>query len=331
MQQGGREKLRIRVALRSSSFKEVLDSKLKSHGLTSQSVDMSQPLIPQVSDAEVIINGSATIDKAVIDACPHLVLVHQAGIGYDSIDVEYCTSKSVFVANVPLANAVSVAEHTMFLMMLLAKGMQCFGYGQMKRRNRGVMGLELENKTLLIIGLGASGTEVAKRSQAFGMKVVAVTKDPIGSKAGSEKAFFADEVKGPEGLPDLIAEADFVSIHVPLTQATRGLIGSKELSMMKNSAFLVNVARAPIVDREALFAALKHNTIAGAAFDVFWEEPANPEDKLLRLNNFILTPHLAGWTKESVQAIIGVITSNILRVSEGKAPLTLVNPELLNQ
>lgn len=109
------------------------------------------------------------------------------------------------------------------------------------------------------------------------------------------------------------------------------MIGSEELATMKQSAFLVNVARAPVVDREALYVALSHRTIAGAAFDVFWEEPADPTDKLLQLDNFVLTPHLAGWTRESVEAIAGVIASNIGRVAEGKSPLTLVNSELSSQ
>lgn len=314
--------------MRSSSFKEILDGRLKEHGFRSQLVDMNQSLVSQLSDAEIIVNGTAKIDKSVIDSCPNLRLVHQAGIGYDNIDVIHCTSRSIFVANVPLANSISVAEHALYLMIFIAKNMRCAGKSLMKRRNPGSMGIELYGKTLLVVGLGASGTEVAKRAKAFGLNVVAVTKDPIGTKPGREASFFADEVKGPEALSEYIPKADIISLHVPLTQETRGLISSEELGTMKQSAFLVNVARAPVVDREALFIALKHRTIAGAAFDVFWEEPADPDDKLLQLDNFVLTPHLAGWTKESIEAIAGVIASNIVRVAEGKSPLTLVNSEL---
>ncbi len=317
--------------MRSSAFKEILDSRLREHGFQCQLIDMNQPLAPQVSDAETIVNGTARIDKSVIDSCPDLRLVHQAGIGYDNVDVKYCTSKSIFVANVPLANSISVAEHALYLMMFIAKNMQCAGKSLMKRRNPGSMGTELYGKTLLVIGLGASGMEVAKRAKAFGLNVVAVTKDPIGTKPGRETSFFADEVKEPEALSECIPRADIISLHVPLTQETRGMIGSEELATMKQSAFLVNVARAPVVDREALYIALSHRTIAGAAFDVFWEEPADPEDKLLQLDNFVLTPHVAGWTRESVEAIAGVIASNIVRVTEGKSPLTLVNPELSPQ
>ena len=317
--------------MRSISFKDILDTKLESHGLTSDIVDMEKPLPPQIAEAEILVNGTNKIDKAIIDACPDLAMVHQAGIGYDNVDVSYCSSKSIYVANVPLANSTSVAEHSIFLMVLLAKNMQEKGRSVARRRNPRIMGTELYGKTLLIVGLGASGMEVAKRAKAFGMRVIAVTKDPVSEKPGREKSFFVDEVREPDALQDCIPEADFISLHVPLNDETRGLLDSKALGMMKSSAFLVNVARAPVVDRDSLYDCLKENRIAGAAFDVFWEEPANPDDRLLQLDNFVLTPHVAGWTKESVEAIAAVIASNIARVAEGKSPLTLVNTELLSR
>jgi D-3-phosphoglycerate dehydrogenase len=200
-----------------------------------------------------------------------------------------------------------------------------------KRRNPKVLGTELYGKTLLIVGLGASGIEVAKRAKAFGMKVISVTKDPVSEKPGREKSFFVDEVKQAAALHESIPDADFVSLHVPLNDETRGLVDAKVLGLMKPSAYLVNVARASVVDREAIYDRLSEKKIAGAAFDVFWEEPANPDDKLLQLDNFVLTPHVAGWTRESVESIAGVIASNIARVAEGKSPLTLVNSELLSR
>jgi D-3-phosphoglycerate dehydrogenase len=328
--------MKIKVIMRSVTFQQILDSRLRQHGFSSKLIDMDEPLAPQLTDSQVIVNGFAKIDKSLIDQCPNLQLVHQAGIGYDNIDVAYCRSKSILVANVPLANSISVAEHALFLMMLLAKNLMqkevnrsptdpsAGGSAIMKRRNPTAMGVELYGKTLLVIGLGASGAEVAKRAKSLGMNVVATTKDPVAP--GREKLFFADEVKGPKDLHDLIPKADFISLHVPLNDETRGLISDKEFELMKNSAFLVNVARAAIVDRDLLFVALKEKNIAGAAFDVFWEEPPSPDDKLLHLDNFVLTPHIAGWTKESVEAIAGVIASNIVRVADGKIPLTLVGP-----
>jgi D-3-phosphoglycerate dehydrogenase len=323
--------LKIKITMRSLSFKEILDARLEAHGLKSEMVDMEKPLHAQISDAEVLINGTGKIDRSLVDSCPELVLIHQAGIGYDNIDVPHCTSKSIYVANVPLANSTAVAEHTLFLMVLLAKNMQASDRSIAKRRNPKVLGTELYGKTLLIVGLGASGIEVAKRAKAFGMKVISVTKDPVSEKPGREKSFFVDEVKQAAALHESIPDADFVSLHVPLNDETRGLVDAKVLGLMKPSAYLVNVARASVVDREAIYDCLSEKKIAGAAFDVFWEEPANPDDKLLQLDNFVLTPHVAGWTRESVESIAGVIASNIARVAEGKSPLTLVNSELLSR
>ena len=119
-----------------------------------------------------------------------------------------------------------------------------------------------------------------------------------------------------------------VSLHTPLTEETKNIIGAKELALMKKSAYLVNVARAPIVNREALYTVLSNGKISGAAFDVFWEEPPDPNDKLLKLNNFLLTPHIAGWTADSVDAIARIIATNIERFAQGEIPLTIVNSEL---
>lgn len=314
-------KMKIKLLMRSSSFKRILDERLKEIDLESQTIDKEKSLSSQLSDSEIIVNGTGKIDKSVIDLCPNLLMVQQAGIGYDNVDVDYCTSKSIFVANVPLANAISVAEHTLFLMMYLAKNIR---FGNLKSSE---LGTELQGKTLLIIGLGATGTEVAKRAKAFGMHVIAVTKEQF--KPGREKSFFVDNIHGPEALSENISRADFISLHVPLTEQTREMIGTAELGIMKKSAFLINVARAGVVSRDALFEALSRRRIAGAAFDVFWDEPADPSDRLLQLDNFFLTPHIAGWTKESIDSTTRIIAANIRRVLEGSSPLTLVNTGLL--
>jgi D-3-phosphoglycerate dehydrogenase / 2-oxoglutarate reductase len=324
---------------RSSDLNEILQFQLNQVGLTSENVDYNRPLLPQIVDAEVIVTGFSNIDKTIIDACPNLKLVHQTGIGVDNVDVGYCTSKSIYVANVPLANAVSVAEHTLFLILYLAKNLKGVSSSSaaatttipslLDRRVAGITGSEVQGKSLTIIGLGATGLEVAKRAKSFGMQVVAVTKNPFLKKPGIDKVYFVDNMGGPEILSESIARADYVSLHTPLTEETRNMIGAKELGLMKKSAFLVNVARASIVDREALFTVLLNNKISGAAFDVFWEEPADPNDKLLKLCNFVLTPHVAGWTAESVDAIARIIATNIGRFSKAQVPLTVVNSELI--
>jgi D-3-phosphoglycerate dehydrogenase len=326
--------MKIKLLTRSSDLNKILISKLNQMGLTGDAiiVDYRQPLLPQLVDAEVIVNGFGNIDKTIIDVCPNLQLIQQTGIGIDNVDVSYCTSKSIFVANVPLANAVSVAEHTLFLILYSAKNVKLSADPDnhiSERRVSSSLGSEIQGKTLVIIGLGATGLEVAKRAKSFGMHVIAVTKNPFLKKPGGvDKAYFVDNLGGSEILSESVSRADYISLHTPLTEQTKNMIGPKEFALMKKSSFLVNVARAPIVDREALFTALFSNKISGAAFDVFWEEPPDPNDKLLKLHNFILTPHIAGWTIESVDIIARIIATNLERFAQAQIPLTIVNPEL---
>ena len=330
--------MEIKLLTRSSDLNEILLAKLNQIGLTGETIDYKRSIVPQIAAAEVIVNGFGIIDKSLIDKCPNLQLIQQTGIGVDNVDISYCTSKSVLVANVPLANAVSVAEHTLFLILYLAKNVKeklpantntnNNGSSLFERRVLGILGSEIQRKVLVIIGLGATGLEVAKRAKSFGMHVIAVTKNPFLKKEGIDKAYFVDRVGGSEILSESISRADYVSLHTPLTDETKNMIGAKELALMKKSAYLLNVARAAIVNREALYLALSNSKIAGAAFDVFWEEPPDPNDKLLKLNNFLLTPHIAGWTADSVDAIARIIATNIERFAQGETPLTIVNPEL---
>ena len=329
--------MKIKRLTRSSDLNEILLAKLNQMGITGETIDYKKPILPQIADAEVVVNGFGIIDKSFINGCPNLQLIQQTGIGIDNVDVRYCTLKSVLVANVPLANAVSVAEHTLFLILYLAKNVKeklsandnsTNNSLLFERRLSGTLGSEIERKVLAIIGLGATGLEVAKRAKSFGMHVIAVTKNPFLKKPGIDKPYFVDNIGGSETLSESLSKADYVSLHTPLTEETKNMIGAKELVLMKNSAYLVNVARAAIVNREELYTVLSNSKIAGAAFDVFWEEPPDPNDKLLKLNNFVLTPHIAGWTADSVDAIARIIAANIERYAQGEIPLTIVNPQL---
>jgi D-3-phosphoglycerate dehydrogenase len=319
-----------------ASLKDLLTDKLNEIGFTAETVDYSQPLLSQLKDADVIVNGLGTVDKSIIDACPKLKMVHQLGTGIDNVDVDYCTSKTIFVANVPNTNNVSVAEHTIFLMVYLAKNIKNAGSSLMKRRVINVLGSELHGKTLLIIGLGATGIEVAKRAKSFSMHVIAVTKHPSSKKKTLLKTrgvhtdydAVVDDAKGLRSLPESIPISDYISIHTSLNNETLGMIGEEEINLMKSSAYLINVARAVIVDGDALYTALTNRKIAGAAFDVFWDEPADPNDRLLKLDNFVLTPHIAGWTTEAAEATVRIIATNIERISHGEIPVTAVNSVL---
>ncbi len=320
--------------LQGNTFRQSLSKKLREYDLEINYVDVNRPLIPQLASAQIVVNGFHTIDRSVIESCPDLKLVQQSGIGVDNIDIKYCSSKGIYVANIPLANAISVAEHTLFLIFLLSKNVSV-GTRQsspavslLHTRSKATAGIELHGKTLAIIGLGVTGIEVAKIARGLGMRVEAVTKHPSTKSQGYDKKYFVDDLTGVDRLPEVLARADIVSIHTPLTEETKDMFGEKEFNVMKKSAYLVNVARAKIVNKDALFNALSAQKIAGAAFDVFWREPPDPEDQLLSLENFMLTPHIAGWTTEAIEAITKIISINIERVSRGEAPLTVVNKEL---
>jgi D-3-phosphoglycerate dehydrogenase / 2-oxoglutarate reductase len=321
--------------LQGNTFRQSLSKKLREYDLEINYVDVDKSLIPQLASAQIVVNGSHTIDRSVIENCPDLKLVQQSGIGVDNIDIKYCSSRRIYVANVPLANAISVAEHTLFLMFLLSKNISIGArhsspaVSLLHTRSKTTAGVELHGKTLAIIGLGVTGIEVAKIARGLGMRVEAVTKQPSTKSQGYDKKYFVDDLVGVERLPEALARADIVSIHTPLTEETKDMFGEKEFGVMKKSAYLINVARAKIVNKDALFNVLRAQKIAGAAFDVYWKEPPDPEDQLLSLENFMLTPHIAGWTAEAIETITRIISINIERMSRGEAPLTVVNKELL--
>lgn len=319
--------MKIKILKLADGLEDIFSLKLHERGFTAEIVDYDRPLVEQITDSDILINGLGNMDESLLSACTKLKMIHQIGIGVDGIDFDYCVSKSIYVANIPKNNAVSVAEFTLFLMIYLAKNMGSVSGSFMKRRILSIMGSELQGKTLFIIGLGYTGSEVAKRAKAFGMRVLAMTRNP--AKPEIDKRYL-DDLMGPQDFLKKLSEADYISIHIPLTNETRNMIGTREFNLMKKTAYLVNVARAAVVDKSALFDALTSGKIAGAAFDVFWQEPADPNDAMLKLDGFFLTPHIAGWSAESVDGATKIIATNIERISQGKKPLTAINPENLS-
>jgi len=279
--------------------------------------DENIPLTEQVRDFEILIPAMAKITREVMLAAPKLKLIQQFGVGLEGVDLEAARELGVYVANVPGGNAISVAEHAIFLMLALARKFNEATKRFQEEKIGEPAGHEIYGKTLGIIGLGRSGTELAKRAKALGMRVLAIKKKPNPELA---RKLGLDFLGGPGDLDFVLKNSDFVSIHVPLTDETRNLIGERELRLMKKTAYLINVARGPVVNREALYKALKEKWIAGAALDVFWEEPPNPNDPLFKLDNIIVTPHVAGVTYEAYNRIAKEVAENILRVSKGLPP-----------
>ena len=228
--------MKIKLLTRSTDLNKILLAKLDQIGLTAETIDYKKSILPQIEDADVIVNGFGNIDKSLIDGCPKLELIQQTVIGIDHVDVGYCTSKSILVANVALANAVSV-EKTLSTNNNSNNRPAALLF---ERRILGILCSEIQRKVLVVIGLGATGLEVAKRAKSFGMHVIAVTKNPFLKKPGVDKAYFVNNLGGSEILSESISRADYVSLHTPLTAETKNMIGTKEIALMKKSAYLLS-------------------------------------------------------------------------------------------
>lgn len=267
--------------------------------------------------------GKVTVDGALLDKAPHLELIVKSGVGHDRIDVAECTRRGIYVANTPLTNYLSVAEHAMMLMLAVAKKVYPISiylrhtYPDFWCRER-YEGGELYGKTLGIIGLGNIGRRVAELANAFGMHIIGY--DPY--TAPERVPAFVERV---ETMEEILRRGDFVSLHVAGGPATKHMINEATLSQMKANAILINVARGSVVDEKALAEALKKGTIAGAGLDVFENEPLQPHNPLMLLENVVATPHCAGNTADARLRTQTDCVANILDYYSGKAPRFALN------
>lgn len=253
----------------------------------------SQELLKEISPYEaIVVRGATKLTAGAIQAAKNLRLIVRAGVGLDNIDMAAAESKKIAVRNTPAATSASVAELTMGLMVALARHIPqanlSMHQGRWEKKN--FWGTELSGKTLGLLGLGRIGSEVARRAQAFAMRIL--THDPY-ITAATASAADAQLVS----FDQLLAESDFLSVHVPLTEGTRNLVDAKAISKMKPGARLIDCARGGIVDEEAVGRALKQGHLAGAAFDVFATEPLG-DSPLKGLPHCILSPHLGAQTTE---------------------------------
>lgn len=276
-----------------------------------------------LAKADVILCGNdLRVDDALLDMAPGVKAIAKQGAGLDTVDVAAATRRGIPVFHTPGANNQAVADHTFAMMLCLARRMIFCDRSLREKRweHTKIMGLEIWNKTLGLIGLGAIGRCVALRAKGFQMKVVA--HDP----------FWPEEFAREQGIErmtveDLLKCADVVSIHAPLTDENRGLIGARTLKLMKPTALLINAARGGIVNEADLFQSLKAGVIAGAGLDVFETEP--PVDSpLLALDNVVLTPHTAAFTFEGMNNMSVFIVEQIIELAAGRRPRHTVNPEV---
>ncbi len=279
-------------------------AKLEAAGLevVTRNHDTDGPIEEQIKGFDCVVVRSATkITKEVIDASDKLKLVVRAGVGLDNVDRAAAATKGVVVQNTPEAPTVSVAEMVFSLMFSLARNITQADSSMKDERweKKKLQGTELWNKTLGIVGFGRIGQEVAKRAKAFDMDVLAydvIDIDEACKEVGAKRS----------DLNTIIEQADYISLHVPLLPQTKGMIGEKELKTMKKTAYLINTSRGGVVNEKALLDALNNAEIAGAALDVFENEP--PVDwQLIKHPRFVATPHLASSTGEA-QVRVGDLT-----------------------
>jgi D-3-phosphoglycerate dehydrogenase len=271
--------------------------------------------LDQMKDTDAIIVRVAKCDGNAINNSPNLKVIGRTGVGYDSVDVKTATARGIPVVITPGANSRSVAEHAIAMMLSLSKGLYEY-QEEMKKGNWEVRNshkaFEFEGKTVGILGMGAIGREVCRMAQGLGMHVLGYDPFLPGEKieALGAKCF--------EDYEELLKEADFVTVHVPLTEQTKGMISMKQMKEMKKSAFVINCSRGGIVDEKDLYEALTAGTIAGAGLDVYTREPVDANNPLLTLENVVATPHSAAQTQEAVIKMAQMCVNGCLAVLEGK-------------
>ena len=264
-----------------------------------------------------IIRSGTTIDSELIEKASNLSVIGRAGVGVDNIDIAAATRRGIVVLNTPDANTISAAEHTMALILALSRNVSFGHYGLLKGEwNRHqLIGSELREKTIGIVGLGKIGREVIQRCKAFNMRILGY--DPY-----IPENFFRDDELEITGLDNLIEKSDYITLHIPLTSDTKNLFDYNKLIRMKKEARIINVARGGVINEADLSKVLNENKIAGAALDVFESEPLHKNSPLLAAPNLILTPHLGASTKEAKESVSISICNQIKNF--------LINDELHN-
>lgn len=282
----------------------------------------------QVAGAQGVIVLTPSVTAETVSQSRDLLAIGRFGVGYDAVDVEACTRADVVVFITAGAVDRSVAEATVGWMIALSHHVRMkdllVRMGRWDERSQ-YMGRELRDRTFGAIGLGGIGRATVALLRGFGM-MTPLAYDPHIDFATAESA-------GARlvALDEVLAEADFVSIHCPLTDQTRGLIGRRELALMKPTAYLINTARGGIVDENALYSALENRQIAGAALDCFAEEPVTRPHRFGQLDNVLLAPHSIAWTDELFRDIGRAVCQGMLDLSVGKKPRGVVNPQVFER
>lgn len=293
---------------------------LAAEGTLVRAADPNAPPKDLAAVRAILTRGRGRIPDALLARCPALRVIARAGAGLDNLDTAAAARRGIPVIFAPGANTNTVAEHTLALMLDLARGItrgaRAVAAGRWEERAH-YKGDELAGLTVGIVGFGSIGKRVAALAAAFGMQVIVAQH--------TAEALQATPDPGPEGpvrraLRELLATVDIVTLHVPLTAATKGLLGAAELACMKPGALLINTARGALIDMPALRAALASGHLGGFAADVLDVEPPAADEPLLGLDNVVLTPHVASLTSATYRALCVTTATNVVRVLRGEAP-----------
>ncbi len=280
-----------------------------------------------IADVDGVVVRVAPMSREVIEAGRNLKVIGKHGVGTDNIDIPFATERRIAVCYTPEANSEGVAEMAFTYMMALARRVResdIFTRTTDWSGKQMLMASELRDKTLSIVGTGRIGMRLAEMCRlAFGMTVLAY--DPYVSAEDMAKR----GVTKVESVDELVSRGDFISVHVPLTPATKGILGTRQFELMKKSAYLVNTSRGPVVDEAALIEALRTGQIAGAGLDVFDLEPVNLDNPLLKMENVLCSPHNAAVTNESMERMATHAAACVLAVLKGERPKWLMNPAAL--
>jgi D-3-phosphoglycerate dehydrogenase len=289
--------------------------------------ESDRPIAPQMDGAGVVVDqGGGVGTPATVDAAVQagIRLWQVLGTGLDHVDVQYILDRDLPLANTPGPfSSVALAEHALFLMLWFAKNFRAAERNLRSRVFYKPLNDELDGTTLGLLGLGASGRELARRARAFGMRLVGLDIQPPPKSVLDSLAIAF--LGGPEALDAVLEQSDYVSVHVPLTRSTRHLLDAPALARMRPTGVLINVARGEIVDQTALIQALRSGRLRGAGLDVFASEPIDPAHPLLQLDNVVATPHVAGVTAGTSRRRAAAVAENIRRTAAGLPPLYAIS------
>jgi D-3-phosphoglycerate dehydrogenase len=298
--------------------------------IASKQLKTENELVNVVGDFDAVISmGFEPFTKNVLEKASKLLVVARHGVGYDNIDIDFATRLGIWVTTTPVEELFdAVADHAMTLLLCLARRI-CHADRFVRSgewfinpfENRAFVGVGLKGKVLGVIGLGRIGSRIAERAKGFGIKAIYYD---IERKVHLEKKLDIEY----SSLDELLRNSDFIVVAVPLTEKTKGLIGKKEISIMKPNAMIINISRGGVIDHNAVVEALKSRRIAGAALDVFYKEPLPPDDEITKLQNTILTPHIAWLTEECRKSMAVTVAEEVSRVLKGEDPLYPVNPSV---